>query len=195
MRIDVAVVGFVLFTAIGPLLGGYVAAWLLDGAPGAAFEALFGGGTGPTALAAAIGAAAGLGLTLRLAAGTALDSFVSGWPAGTPLATDPRRHILGFGRVRGELDMDDEAPVALGQALGWVGTLLGATLLLGLAIAAWPGVDAVALERVTNGTATAADWLAAAFPAVARTIIAAVAGVLGGAVWATMTSPVADAEP
>ena len=195
MRIDVAVIGFVLFVAIGPLVGGYMAAWLIGGTPGVAFEALFGGRTEPVALAATIGAAAGLGLTLRLAAGTALDSFVSGWPETAPLATDPRRHILGFGRVQGELAVDEEGPVGLGQAVGWVGTLVGVTLLFGLAVAGFPSVDAAALARVTQGAGSAVDWLVAAFPAVSRTVIAAVTGILGGALWATMTSPVADAEP
>ena len=49
MRLDVGIVGFVLFTLIGPLLGGYLAAWLIgsvtDATPGDAFAALFSGGT------------------------------------------------------------------------------------------------------------------------------------------------------
>jgi hypothetical protein len=195
VRIDVAVVGFILFTAIGPLLGGYVAAWLIAGGPNPAFEALFGGGTDAGALAAAIGAGAGLGLTLRTAAGPVLDAFVGAWPATAPLATDPRRHALTFGRVQGELDLEEEGPVGLGSAVGSVGTLLGVTVLVGLAVAGWPAVDAAALDRVVDGTASAVDWLVAAFPAIARTMIAAVGGILGGAVWATMTSPVADVEP
>ena len=109
--------------------------------------------------------------------------------------TDPRRQILTFGRAQRVTDIEEEGPVGLGNAVGWVGTLLGTMLLLGLALAAWPSADAVAVERVRAGTGGALDWLAAAFPVVVRTILAAVFGILGGAIWSTMTSPVADAEP
>ena len=84
MRLDVGIVGFVLFTLIGPLLGGYLAAWLIGGisgaSPGDAFAALFSGGTDPLGAAAAVGAGAGLGLTLRIAAGPVLDAFVGAGP-------------------------------------------------------------------------------------------------------------------
>lgn len=199
MRLDVGVVGFVLFTLIGPLLGGYVAAWLIGSVAGTsageAFAALFSGGTGTLGVAAAIGAGAGLGLTLRIAAGPILDGFVGAWPDDAWLVTDPRRQILTFGRAQRATDIEEEGPLGLGDAVGWVGTLLGTMLLLGLALAAWPSADVAAVERVRAGTAGALDWVAAAFPAVARTMIAAIGGILGGAIWSTVTSPVADAEP
>ena len=199
MRLDVGIVGFVLFTLIGPMLGGYVGAWLIGGVAGTnagdAFAALFAGGTDALGIAAAIGASAGLGLTLRIAAGPVLDAFVGAWPEDEPLATDPRRHILTFGRAQRATDIEEEDPVGLGSAVGWVGTLLGTTLLLGLALAAWPSADAPAVERVRAGTGGALDWVAAAFPMVARTLISAIGGIMGGAIWSTMTSPVADAEP
>lgn len=199
LRLDVGVVAFVLFTLIGPMLGGYLAAWLIGGVDGTsagdAFAALFSGGTGTLGVAAAIGAAAGLGLTLRIAAGPILDAFVGAWPDDEPLATDPRRHILSFGRAQRATDIEEEDPVGLGSAVGWVGTLVGTVLMLGLALAAWPSADAAAVDRVRAGTGGALDWLAAAFPAVVRTMVSAIGGIMAGAIWSTMTSPVADAEP
>jgi hypothetical protein len=199
MRLDVGVVGFVLFTLIGPMLGGYVAAWLIGGLAGTssgdAFAGLFAGGTDTLGVAAAIGAGAGLGLTLRIAAGPILDAFVGAWPDDEPLATDPRRHILSFGRAQRATDIEEEDPVGLGSAVGWVGTLLGTLLVLGLTLAAWPSADMAAVERVRAGTGGALDWLAAAFPAIVRIIVSAIGGIMAGAIWSTMTSPVADAEP
>jgi hypothetical protein len=56
-------------------------------------------------------------------------------------------------------------------------------------------VDPALIERVGMGSTSTLDWVAAAFPAVVRTLIAAVAGTLAGAIWSIMTSPVANESP
>jgi hypothetical protein len=55
LRLDVAVVGFVVFTLLAPLGGGYLAAWLVNSAGNVAMVALLAGGTSATGLAAALG--------------------------------------------------------------------------------------------------------------------------------------------
>ena len=137
LRLDVAVVGFVIFTLLGPLAGGYVAAWLLDRTD--AMVALLAGGTSAGALAAALGSAAGLALSLRFTAGSLLDSFVGAWPENRVLVTNPRWSLMNlnsrFARKGGD-EIEDEGPVGLGGAVGWVGAGAGALLLAGMAIAA-----------------------------------------------------------
>jgi hypothetical protein len=79
-RLDVAVVGFVLFALVCPLGGGYLAAWLLDRTGNEALVAVFAGGTSGPAIAAAGGSALGLALSLRFTAGSVLDSFSARGP-------------------------------------------------------------------------------------------------------------------
>jgi hypothetical protein len=197
MRLDVAVVGFLIFTILGPFVGGYLGAWLVDGAGSRAIVAFLAGGSGTQALAAAVGSAVALALTLRFAAGSVLDAFVSGWPEGEPLVTDPRWRLLRLSSrfADGGDEIDEESPLGLGGAIGWVGAVVGGTLLAGMALAGWPAVDTGVIGRVGAGTGTTLDWVSAAFPAVARTLIAAVVGTLAGAVWSVMTSPVANESP
>ena len=171
LRLDVAVVGFVVFSLLGPLGGGYLAAWLLDSTGSNAMVALLAGGSSGPAVAAAVGSAAGLGLSLRFTAGSLLDSFVGAWPEDRSLVTDPRWRLMNlngrFARKGGD-EIQDEGPVGLGGAVGWVGSAAGAVLLAGMAFAAWPPVDQGQIGRVAAGTGSALDWLAAAFPVVAR---------------------------
>jgi hypothetical protein len=197
LRLDVAVVGFLIFTLLGPLGGGYVAAWLLDRTGNDAIVALLAGGTSDPALAAALGSAAGLALSLRFTAGSMLDSFVGAWPESSSLVTDPRWRLLNlngrFARKGGD-EIQDEGPLGLGGAVGWVGAGVGAALVAGMSVAAWPAVDAGLISRVGAGTATAVDWLAAAFPVVARIIVASILGILVGAAWSTFGGPAARME-
>lgn len=195
-RLDVAVVGFIAFTILGPLAGGYVAAWVVD-AGGGAMVALLGGGTGASALASAAGGGAALALTIRFTAGSLLDAFISGWPEDQPLLTDPRLRLLRMSfRASGEGDeIEEEGALGLGGAIGWLGAVVGALLLAGMSIAGWPPVDEAALRQVAAGTGGVLDWLPAAFPEIARIVIAAVLGTLAGAVWSIMTSPVANETP
>lgn len=197
LRLDVAVVGFVIFTLFGPLAGGYAGAWLLDRSGTDAMVALLAGGTSAPALGAAAGAAAGLALSLRFSAGSLLDSFVGAWPENRALVTNPRWSLMNlnsrFARKGGD-EIQDEGPVGLGGAVGWVGAAAGALLLAGMAIAAWPPVDAGQIGRVGAGTGTALDWLGAAFPEVARIIVASILGILAGAAWSTFGGPAARME-
>jgi hypothetical protein len=197
LRLDVAVVGFVIFTLLGPLGGGYLGAWLVDGTGSDAIVAVLGGGTSAPALAAAIGAAVGLGITLRFTAGSLLDSFVGAWPENQTLLTDPRYRLLNlnarFARKGGD-EIEEEGPVGLGAAVGWVGAGAGALLVAGMALAAWPAVDAAQIGRIGADTGSAIDWLAAGFPAVARIVVASILGILAGAAWSTFAGPVARME-
>jgi len=197
LRLDVAVVGFVIFTLLGPLAGGYVAAWLIQSTGNDAIVAVLAGGTSGNSLAAAIGSALGLGLTLRFTAGSLLDSFVGAWPENRPLLTDPRYRLINlnsrFASRQGD-EVQDDGPVGLGDAVGWVGAAAGALLLGGMALAAWPAVDPGQIGRVGAGTGTAIDWLAAAFPVVARIIVASILGILAGAAWSTFGGPAARME-
>ena len=197
LRLDVAVVGFVVFSLLAPLGAGYLAAWVLDGRGNTAIVALLAGGTAGPAIAAALGSAVGLGLSLRFTAGSLLDSFVGGWPENRPLVTDPRWGLMNlnsrFARKGGD-EIQDEGPVGLGGAVGWVGGGTGALLVAGMALAAWPAVDPGQIGRVGAGTASAVDWLAAAFPVFARIIVASIVGILTGAAWSTFGGPVARME-
>src|SRR2546426_2589050 len=197
MRLDVAVVGFLVFTILGPFAGGYMGAWLLEGTGSLALVAFLAGGSGTQAIGAAVGSALALALTLGFTAGPLLDSFVGGWPEDQPLYTDPRWRLMRLSsRFAGEGDeIEDEGPVGLGAAIGWVGALVGGTLLAGMSLAGWPPVDPTAIGRVAAATGNTLDWVLEAFPALARTLIAAVAGSLAGAVWSIMTSPVANESP
>ena len=194
LRLDVAVVGFVIFTLLGPLAGGYVAAWLLQSSGNDAIVAVLAGGTSGSAIPAAIGSALGLALSLRFTAGSLLDSFVGAWPENQTLLTDPRSRLINlnsrFARTGGD-EIQDEGPVGLGDAVGWVGGAAAALLLAGMALAAWPAVDPAQIDRVGAGTGSAIDWLAAAFPVVARIIIASILGILAGAAWSTFGGPAA----
>jgi hypothetical protein len=198
LRLDVAVVGFVVFTLVAPLGAGYLAAWVLDSRGNVAIVALLAGGsTAAPAIAAALGSAIGLGLSLRFTAGSLLDSFVGAWPENRALVTDPRWGLINlnsrFARKGGD-EMQDEGPVGLGAAVGWVGSAAAALLVAGMALAAWPPVDPGQIDRVGAGTASAIDWLAAAFPVVARIIVASIVGILAGAAWSTLGGPVARLE-
>ena len=197
LRLDVAVVGFVIFTLLGPLAGGYLGAWLIDSTGSAAIVAVLAGGTSGPAIAAAIGAAIGLGLTLRFTAGSLLDSFVGAWPENRPLLTDPRYRLVNlnsrFARKGGD-EIEEEGPVGLGDAVGWVGATAGALLVAGMALAAWPAVDTAQIGRIGAGTGSAIDWLAAVFPVVARSIVASILGILAGAAWSTFGGPAAQME-
>ena len=197
LRLDVAVVGFFIFTLLGPLAGGYLGAWLLDRTGSDAMVALLAGGTSAPALGAAIGSAAGLALSLWFTAGSLLDSFVGAWPENRPLVTNPRWSLLNlnsrFARKGGD-EIQDEGPVGLGGAVGWVGAAAGALLLAGMAMAAWPPVDAAQIGRVGAGTATTLDWLGAGFPVVARINVASILGILTGAAWSTFGGPAARME-
>ena len=195
MRLDVALVGFLVFSIVAPLGGGYLAAWLVDGAESRAMVALLAGGAEGQALAAALGAAAGLRLTLRFTAGSLLDAFVGAWPENQPLAIDPRWRLVNLGGRFATKDGDeiqDEGPLGLGGAVGWVGSAVGAALLGGMAVAAWPTADASLIARVGAGTATAVDWVSAGLPVIARVLVASVLGVLAGAVWSTFAGPAAQ---
>ena len=197
LRLDVAVVGFVIFTLLAPLGGGYLAAWLVDRAGSDAMVALLGGGASGPALAAALGAAGGLALSLRFTAGSLLDSFVGAWPENRTLLTDPRYRLINlnvrFARKGGD-EIQDEGPVGVGDAVGWVGGAASVLLLTGMGLAAWPPADATQLARIGAGTGSAVDWLAGAFPAVARIIIASILGILAGAIWSTFAGPAARME-
>jgi hypothetical protein len=197
LRLDVAIVGFVIFTLLGPLGGGYLGAWLIDRTGSDAIVAVLGGGTSASAIAAALGAGVGLGLTLRFTAGSLLDSFVGAWPENRTLLTDPRYRLGNlnsrFARKGGD-EIEEEGPVGLGDAVGWVGAGAGALLVAGMALAAWPAVDTAQLGRIGAGTGSAIDWLAAAFPAVARIIVASILGILAGAAWSTFGGPAARME-
>jgi hypothetical protein len=197
LRIDVAVVGFVIFTLLGPLAGGYLGAWLVDSTGSDAIVAVLGGGTSGPAIGAAVGAALGLGVTLRFTAGSLLDSFVGAWPENRTLLTDPRYRLINlngrFARKGGD-EIQDEGPVGVGDAVGWVGGAASVLLLTGMGLAAWPPADATQLARIGAGTGSAVDWLAGAFPAVARIIIASILGILAGAIWSTFAGPAAQME-
>src|SRR5437867_8762528 len=144
MRLDVAVVGFVVFTLLAPLGVGYLAAWVVDSTGSEAVVALLAGGSSGSAFAAAIGSALGLGLTLRFTAGSLLDAFVGAWPENQPLAIDPRWRLINlnsrFAGQQGD-EIQDEGPVGLGGAVGWVGAAAGAALLVGMAVAGGPPVE------------------------------------------------------
>ena len=197
LRLDVAVVGFFVFTLLGPLAGGYLGAWLLDTTGTDAMVALLAGGTSVPALGAALGAAAGLTLSLRFTAGSLLDSFVGAWPENRALVTNPRWSLMNlnsrFARKGGD-EIQDEGPVGLGGAVGWVGAAAGALLLAGMAMAGWPPADPDQIGRVGAGTGTALDWLGAGFPVVARIIVASILGILAGAAWSTFAGPAARME-
>lgn len=193
-RLDVAVVGFVVFTVIAPFGGGYLAAWLIDSSGSAAMVAVLGGGTDGPAVAAAIGSALALAVTLRFTAGSMLDSFVSAWPESQFLLAHPgRRLVTGGYRAQNEEggEVGEEGPLGLGGAVGWVGAAVGATLIAGMSISAWPELDASIVQRVGAGTASTLDWVAAAFPIVARALVASILGVLAGAVWSIFVGPAA----
>jgi hypothetical protein len=196
-RLDVALVGFVLFALVCPLGGGYLAAWLLDRTGSEAMVALFAGGTSAPALAAAAGSALALAASLRFTAGSLLDSFAGAWPENRSLVTDPRWQLLNlnsrFARKGGD-EIEDQGPLALGGAVGWVGAGAGALLLAGTSLAAWPGTDAEALRRVGAGPASAVDWLTAAFPVIVRIVVASILGILAGAAWSTFGGPAARLE-
>ena len=98
-----------------------------------------------------------------------------------------------FARKGGD-EIQDEGPVGLGAAVGWVGSAAAALLVAGMAVAAWPPVDPGQIGRVGAGTASAIDWLAAAFPVVARIIVASIVGILTGAAWSTFGGPAARME-
>jgi hypothetical protein len=191
-RLDVALVGFLVFTLAAPLGGGYLAAWLVDSGESRAILAVFGGGTDGPAIAAALGAGVALGLTMRFTAGALLDSFVGAWPANQPLAIDPSWRLVNlnsrFASKAGD-EIEEDGPLGLGAAVGWLGSAVGATLLAGLALSAWPAVDVGVIARVGAGTGSALDWLAAAFPVVARTLVASILGILAGAVWSIFGGP------
>jgi len=197
LRLDVAVVGFFIFTLLGPLAGGYLGAWLLDRTGTDAMVALLAGGTSAPALGAALGSAAGLVLSLRFTAGSLLDSFVGAWPENRALVTNPRWSLMNlnsrFARKGGD-EIQDEGPVGVGDAVGWVGGAASVLLLTGMGLAAWPPADATQLARIGAGTGSAVDWLAGAFPAVARIIIASILGILAGAIWSTFAGPAAQME-
>ncbi|HTK44213.1 MAG TPA: hypothetical protein VL749_02525 [Patescibacteria group bacterium] len=197
LRLDVAVVGFVVFSLLGPLGCGYLAAWFLDSTGSDAMVALLAGGTSSTAIGAAVGSALGLALSLRFTAGSLLDSFVGAWPEDRSLVTDPRWRLMNlnsrFARKGGD-EIQDEVPVGLGGAAGWVGSGAGAVLLGGMSLAAWPSVDHGLIARVGAGTGSALDWLAAAFPVVARILVASILGILAGAAWSTFGGPAAAME-
>src|SRR6185295_9637896 len=114
LRLDVAVVGFVVFALIAPLGGGYLAAWLVDSAGHRALVAVLAGGTDAPAIAAAAGAALALALTLRFTAGSILDAFVGAWPEDRPLLTDPRLRLATlnsrFASKEGD-EIQDEWPL------------------------------------------------------------------------------------
>jgi len=159
--------------------------------------AVLAGGTSGSAIPAAIGSALGLALSLRFTAGSLLDSFVGAWPENRTLVTDPRYRLLNlnsrFASKQGD-EIVDDGPVGLGDAVGWVGAAAAALLLGGMALGAWPAVDAAQVARVGAGTGSAMDWLAAAFPVVARIIIASILGILAGAAWSTFGGPAARME-
>jgi hypothetical protein len=137
LRLDVAVVGFVVFTVLAPFAGGYLGAWLVDGAGSRALAAFLAGGSNPRALGAALGSAIALALTLRFTTGPLLDAFVGAWPEDQPLVTDPRWRLINLSSrfARDGDDIEAEGPIGLGGAVGWVGAVVGATLIAGLAIA------------------------------------------------------------
>ena len=195
--LDVGVVGFVVFTILAPLGGGYLAAWLLDSADSRAIVAVLTGGTDVPALVAALGGALALGLTLRFMAGSVLDAFVGAWPENQSLLVDPRWRLMNlngrFARGQGD-EIQEDGPLSLGGAVGWVGSAIGALLFAGTSIAAWPSVDPAQIARIAAGTAGATDWVAAAFPVVARILIASILGILAGAVWSTFGGPAARME-
>jgi hypothetical protein len=197
LRIDVAIVGFVVFILLGPLAGAYVGAWLVDRGGSDAIVAVLAGGTSGPAIAAAIGAAIGLGLTLRFTAGSLLDSFVGAWPENQALLTDPRYRLANlnsrFARNGGD-EIQEDRPVALGDAVGWVGAVAAAVLLAGTTLAAWPAGEPARLDRIGAGAGSAIDWLAAAFPVVARIIVSSILGILAGAAWSTFGGPAAQME-
>jgi hypothetical protein len=197
LRLDVAVVGFVIFALIAPLGGGYLAAWLVDSSGHRALVAVLAGGTDAPALAAAAGAALALALTLRFTAGSILDAFVGAWPEDRPLLTDPRLRLATlnsrFASKEGD-EIQDEGPLGLGAAVGWVGAAVSAALLAGMALSAWPAVDPAMLGRVGAGTGSALDWLGAAFPVVARTLLASIFGILAGAIWSIFGGPARQME-
>jgi hypothetical protein len=197
LRLDVAIVGFVAFTLLGPLAGGYLAAWLVDRTGNAPVVALLAGGTSAPAIAAAIGAAIGLGVTLRFTAGSLLDAFVGAWPENQTLLTDPRTRLLNlnsrFASKQGD-EVQDDGPVGLGDAVGRVGAAAAALLIAGMALAGWPAADPAVIGRIGAGSGSVIDWLAAAFPAVARIIVASVLGILAGAAWSTFGGPAARME-
>jgi hypothetical protein len=197
LRLDVAVVGFVIFTLIAPLGGGYLAAWLVDPSASRPIVAVLGGGTNPGAIAAALGSALALATTLRFTAGSVFDSFVGAWPENEALLTNPGYRLMTLGnryRNREGDEIDEEGPVGLGGAVGWVGSAVGAVLIAGMSLAAWPPVDPGQLERIGAGTGSAIDWIAAAFPVVARIIVASIVGILAGAAWSTFGGPAARME-
>ncbi len=197
LRLDVAVVGFVIFTLIAPLGGGYLGAWLVDATASRPIVAVLGGGTDPGAIAAALGSALALAVTLRFTAGAVLDSFVGAWPENQALLTNPGDRLMNLGsRYRNKEgdEIDEEGPVGLGGAVGWVGSALGAILLAGMSIAAWPPGDPGPLERIGSTAGSAIDWIAAGFPVVARIIVASIVGVLAGAAWSTFGGPAARME-
>jgi hypothetical protein len=196
-RLDVAVVGFVVFTLLAPLGGGYLAAYLLDRADSHAMLALFGGGRDGPAIAAALGGSAALALTLRFTAGTLLDSFVGSWPENRTLLTSPQSQLMRLNsRLSGKrgLELQDDGPLSLGDAVGWVGAAAAALLFAGMSIAAWPAADPGALDQIGAGTAGATGWLSGAFPVVARVLVASVLGILAGAAWSTFAGPAAQME-
>jgi hypothetical protein len=192
LRLDVALVGFVIFAVIAPLGGGYLAAWLVDSSGSRAMLAVLAGGTDAPALAAAAGATLALALTLRFTAGSILDSFVGAWPEDRALLTDPRLRLMNlnsrFASKEGD-EIQEDGPLGLGAAVGWVGSAVGAALLVGMALSAWPAVDPGMLGRVGAGTGSALDWLGAAFPVVARTLAASIFGILAGAIWSIFGGP------
>ena len=196
-RLDVAVVGFVLFSLVAPLGGGYLAAWLVESSGSRAIVAVLAGGSDGAALAAAFGAAAALVLSLRFTAGSMLDAFAGAWPESQPLAVDPRWRLANlnsrFAAKDGD-DIEEEGPLGLGGAAGWLGSAVGAVLLAGMALSSWPAVDPGVIARVGAGTGSALDWVAAAFPVVARTLVASILGILAGAIWSIFGGPAAQME-
>jgi len=195
-RLDVAVVGFVIFSVIAPFGGGYLGAWLIGG-PAGAMVAVLGGGTSGVAVWAAVGGAAALLLTMRFTAGPVLDAFVGAWPEDRGLLTDPRVRLANLNsRFAGDDgdEIEEDGPLGLGPAVGWFGAAVGAALFAGMSLSGWPAIDGAVIERVGAGTGSAPDWLAVAFPFVARTLIASVFGILAGAIWSIFGGPAAPME-
>ena len=105
-------------------------------------------------------------------------------------AREPRQQVPQQGRRRDRLGGSGGA--RRGRRLGRIPRR--AVLLAGMSIAAWPPVDPGQLERVGAGTGSAIDWVAAAFPVVARIVVASILGVLAGAAWSTLGGPAARME-
>ena len=111
LRLDVAVVGFFIFTLLGPL-GAATSRRGSSTHRQCRHGRAAGGGISAPALAAAVGSAVGLALSLRFTAGSLLDSFVGAWPENRSLVTNPRWSLMNlnsrFARKGGD-EIQDEA--------------------------------------------------------------------------------------